>query len=55
MGISTDTALGLARFFSTAPQFWLNLQQACKLETEGANLAEAVEHIEPHAPVGQAT
>lgn len=54
MGVSTDTALRLARFFSTTPQFWLNLQQAYELETESASLAEAIEHIEPYAPIGQA-
>lgn len=26
IGISTDTALRLARFFRTSPGFWLNLQ-----------------------------
>ena len=25
-GISADTALRLARYFNTTPQFWLNLQ-----------------------------
>ncbi len=25
-GISADTALRLARYFSTTPEFWLNLQ-----------------------------
>lgn len=27
-GISADTALRLARYFGTTPEFWLNLQQA---------------------------
>ena len=30
--ITTDTALRLARFFGTTPQFWLNLQQLYDLE-----------------------
>ena len=38
--ISTDTALRLARFFGTTPEFWLNLQQLFELqvaEQEGAH------------------
>jgi addiction module HigA family antidote len=35
-GISADTALRLARYFDTTPQFWLNLQTAYDLR-----LAEA--------------
>jgi antitoxin HigA-1 len=30
-GISADTALRLARYFDTTPQFWLNLQIAYDL------------------------
>ncbi|MDB5972594.1 MAG: addiction module antidote protein HigA family [Hydrocarboniphaga sp.] len=30
-GISADTALRLARYFDTTPQFWLNLQAAYDL------------------------
>lgn len=54
IGISTDTALRLARFFSTTPNFWLNLQQAYEVETEGARLAEAIGQIAPYAPTGRA-
>jgi addiction module HigA family antidote len=25
-GISSDTALGMTRFFGTTPEFWINLQ-----------------------------
>jgi addiction module HigA family antidote len=32
-GISTDTALRLARLFGTTPQFWLNLQRDYDLLT----------------------
>jgi addiction module HigA family antidote len=35
-GVSADTALRLARYFDTTPQFWLNLQTAYDLR-----LAEA--------------
>jgi addiction module HigA family antidote len=31
-GISADTALRLARYFNTTPQFWLNLQSHYELE-----------------------
>ena len=31
-GISADTALRLARYFGTAPQFWMNLQAAYELD-----------------------
>jgi antitoxin HigA-1 len=30
-GVSADTALRLARYFDTTPQFWLNLQTAYDL------------------------
>jgi addiction module HigA family antidote len=30
-GLTADTALRLARFFGTSPQFWLNLQSAYEL------------------------
>ena len=32
-GLSADTALRLARYFRTTPQFWLNLQAAHDLST----------------------
>ena len=31
--ITAGTALRLAKFFGTAPEFWLNLQQAFELRT----------------------
>lgn len=54
IGISADTALRLGRFFSTTPDFWLNLQQAYELETESARIAADLSRIEPYAPVGAA-
>jgi addiction module HigA family antidote len=30
-GVSADTALRLARYFGTTPQFWINLQSAYDL------------------------
>ncbi len=32
-GISADSALRLARYFNTTPQFWLNLQSRYDLDT----------------------
>jgi addiction module HigA family antidote len=32
-GITVDTAIRLAHYFGTSPQFWLNLQNAYDLET----------------------
>ena len=31
--ITVDTAMRLARYFGTSPQYWLNLQNAFDLET----------------------
>lgn len=33
-GISADTALRLARYFGTTPEFWMNLQAAYNLDSE---------------------
>ncbi len=54
VGISADTALRLGRYFSTTPDFWLNLQLAYELEIESTRLAGELAHIEPYAPVAQA-
>jgi len=32
-GITGDTALRLAKFFNTTPQFWINLQGLYEIET----------------------
>ncbi len=37
--ITADTALRLARYFSTTPQFWLNLQTAYDLDVATRALA----------------
>lgn len=41
--ITADTALRLARFFSTDSQSWLNLQSRYDLEVAGESLAEQLE------------
>jgi addiction module HigA family antidote len=41
-GIKADTALRLARYFNTAPTFWLNLQTRYDLEVMGGREAERI-------------
>jgi len=43
-GVSVDTALRLARFFNTTPEFWLNLQSAYDLKVTKARKAAEIEH-----------
>jgi len=47
--ITADTALRLARYFATTPQFWMNLQANYELElaqdTRGVEIAD---RIRPH-------
>lgn len=42
-GITADTALRLARCFSTTPEFWMNLQQRYELEAARRAIGTAVE------------
>jgi len=42
-GISADTALRLARYFSTTPHFWLNLQSRYDLDTVRLASEEAIQ------------
>ena len=44
-GISADTALRLARFFGTTPEYWLNMQRAWELARARRDLD--VSDIEP--------
>ncbi|NWF39411.1 HigA family addiction module antidote protein [Mariprofundus sp. NF] len=49
-GISTDTALRLARFFDTTPEFWINLQTAYDLKkAKAAHGNEIEQDIRPLA------
>ena len=41
-GISADTALRLARWFGTSPQFWLNLQQIYDLRIAEAEHGDEI-------------
>ena len=47
--ITADTALRLARYFGTTPQFWMSLQANYDLErAEDARGAEIAGRIQPH-------
>ncbi|HXD90102.1 MAG TPA: HigA family addiction module antitoxin [Candidatus Binataceae bacterium] len=47
-GITADTALRLARFFGTSPEFWLNLQSAHDLRLAQRNAGvRIVREIKP--------
>jgi addiction module HigA family antidote len=49
-GVTPDTALRLARYFNTTPEFWLNLQMAYELrkaaEEKWANIVQEIEPLE---------
>ncbi|MEF8943526.1 MAG: HigA family addiction module antitoxin [Desulfohalobiaceae bacterium] len=51
--ITPDTALRLARYFGTSPEFWLNLQQAYDLkitrQTKGPEIETVVEPFDTDA------
>ena len=42
-GITSDTALRLARYFNTTPGFWLNLQSSYDLEVAQDKLSRTIE------------
>lgn len=44
--ITTNTALRLARFFDTTPEFWMNMQIAYDLRQEAGALANELAQIE---------
>jgi addiction module HigA family antidote len=41
-GITADTALRLARYFKTTPEFWMNLQKHYELETAQRSVGEQI-------------
>lgn len=41
--ITADTAMRLARYFGTSPEFWLNLQARHDLEQARLDLSDAIE------------
>jgi len=44
--VSVDTALRLAKFFGTTPEFWINIQTQFDLETKREELAEDLLRIQ---------
>jgi len=49
-GISGDTALRLARYFGTTPEFWMNMQRDHELETAADLLGDRLEReVHPRA------
>ena len=47
-GVTADTAVRLARYFDTTPQFWLNLQTEYELRKVQLTIGERIEkEIEP--------
>lgn len=48
--VSTDTALRLARYFGTTPEFWVNLQMRYNLDMAKHSLRQRVEReVAPRA------
>jgi addiction module HigA family antidote len=54
-GITADTALRLGRFFSTSPEFWMNLQARYELETARHEIGNDLEEISPVRHQGSGT
>jgi addiction module HigA family antidote len=48
--ITADTALRLARFLGTSPEFWLNLQSQYDTDTARTQIERELASIEPLAP-----
>ncbi|CAN7505260.1 HigA family addiction module antitoxin [Pararhizobium sp. LjRoot235] len=44
-GITSDTALRLARFFDTTPELWMNLQMSYDLKIEAERKRDEIERI----------
>ena len=45
IGISADTALRLAKFFKTTPEFWLNMQASYDLKIQSAAIKSELAEI----------
>lgn len=50
-GITADTALRLARYFGTTPEFWLNLQMHYDLTTTSRREARRIDREVPEMVV----
>jgi addiction module HigA family antidote len=47
-GVTADTAMRLARYFGTTPEFWLNLQAGWELSLVAQKRASDYRDITPH-------
>ena len=47
IGVTPDTALRLAKFLNTTPQFWMNFQTAWELANEARDKAGEIDQIKP--------
>lgn len=45
--VTTDTALRLARYFRTSPEFWMNMQVGYDLKREVALKRDVIEQVKP--------
>ena len=43
--VTTDTALRLAKFFQTTPEFWMNMQTGYDLKTAEKKIRDQLDHI----------
>ncbi len=49
--LTADTALRLARFFGTTPEFWMNLQKTYELRLAEVTAGPAIERaVQPNGP-----
>jgi addiction module HigA family antidote len=49
-GVTADTALRLARFFGTSPEFWMNVQALYDLTTAKVQIGKQIERdVSPRA------
>ena len=46
-GITADTAIRLAKFFGTTPEFWMNLQREYDLRKVKSEIKEIIDSIVP--------
>jgi len=46
-GITADTALRLGKYFSTTPEFWMNLQNHYELESAKIEIGRDLDEIRP--------
>ncbi len=46
--ITADTALRLGAFFTTSPEFWLNLQKAYELDLARRQIGDVLKSVRPY-------